>query len=394
MFFKNKTRYIQEMNVNYFFRVTCLLFLFAATQGYAQTAQTATVRERLQIALDSLQKANNFPGASFAALLPDGEEIRIVTGFADSASRAKMKPGHRMLSGSIGKTFFAAAVVSLAEQGVFGLDDPISKYLSDEPWFNRLPNAGSVTLRMLMNHTSGIEEYYELGDFMQRLKADPYRQWKPVELFSYIFDRKPLFPAGSAWGYSDTNYLILGYIVEKTTGKKMYDLAHRYALKPYRLSLTEPSLKVTFKDLATGYSRAGNPFPFYGAMVKDGKLVFNPAFEWTGGGFVSNPADLADWAKGLYHLKGVSAGTRREMQAGVKAQTGRDHLYGLGMQIRPWGNGLSYGHSGWFPGYVSDCLYDPASGTALAIQFNTDDGRLLKMATYSYLQLLNKIIAQ
>lgn len=375
-------------------KLICLLLFFIGTTAVAQSRQTDRLKERLQAVLDSLQKSNKFPGASFAAVLPDGKQVRIATGLADSIGRVPMQPNHRMLSGSIGKTFFAAAVVSLADQNVIKLDDPISKYLADEPWFGRLPNANTVTLRMLMNHTSGIEEYYELGDFMSRLKADPYREWSPVELFAYIFDRKPLFAAGSAWGYSDTNYLILGYIVEKVTGNTMYDLAKQHALKPYRLTLTEPSVKATFKDLATGYSRAGSPFPFHGAMVKDGKMVFSPSFEWTGGGFVSNPADLAAWAKALYHLEGVSADTRKEMQSGVKARTGRDHLYGLGMQIRPWEGGYSYGHSGWFPGYVSDCLYDPASGTALAIQFNTDDGRLLKMQSYGYLQLLNKILIQ
>ncbi|HEY1006653.1 MAG TPA: serine hydrolase domain-containing protein [Sphingobacteriaceae bacterium] len=370
-----------------------LLMAAGGTTTYAQDKSTSPLRDRLQAALDSMQRANGFPGATFSAVLPGGEQLLLATGIADSAGMKRMQPSSRMLSGSIGKTFFAAAVLSLAEQGKIGLDDPVSKYLGSEPWFHRIPNSRDVTIRMLMNHTSGIEEYYELGDFMQRLKSEPYRHWMPVELFSYVFDRQPLFAAGGGWGYSDTNYLILGYLIEKHTGKKMYDLARTYALKPNSLKLTEPSLKTQFANLATGYSRANSPFPCSGPMVKNGQLVFSPEFEWTGGGFVSNPGDLARWAKAYYQLKTAGPQLRKEMREGIKANTGRDHLYGLGMQIRPGAKGYTYGHSGWYPGYVSDCMYDPVRDLALAIQFNTDNGKLLRQSTEAYLRQLAEIIS-
>ncbi|HEY1007587.1 MAG TPA: serine hydrolase domain-containing protein [Sphingobacteriaceae bacterium] len=366
--------------------------LMAGGRAMAQQPRSG-LRDRLHAALDSMQRVNRFPGATFSAVLPGGEQITLATGIADSSGMVSMKPSSRMLAGSIGKTFFAAAVLSLAEQGTIRLDDPISRYLGSEPWFHRLPNSGTITIRMLMNHTSGIEEYYGLGDFMDRLKAEPYRHWDPVGLFSYVFDRKPLFEAGQGWGYSDTNYLILGYLIEKQTGKNMYDLAKTYALKPNSLKQTEPSLKTRFTGLATGYSRANGPFPYSGAMVKNGRLVFSPEFEWTGGGFVSGSADLARWAKAYYALRTAGPGLREEMRAGIRAATGRDHQYGLGVQIRPGKNGLTYGHSGWFPGYVSDCMYDPSTDLAVAIQFNTDNGRQLKQSTETYLKQLSDVIA-
>ncbi|HEY0897968.1 MAG TPA: serine hydrolase domain-containing protein, partial [Sphingobacteriaceae bacterium] len=230
--------------IKYLSALCILVLVTISTRTSAQPATTGVrLQDRLQVVLDSMQKTHKFPGVTFAAVLPNGEQINLASGLADSSQMTPMQPLNRMLAGSIGKTFFAAAVINLAEERVIDLDDPISKYLGSEPWFNRLPNANAITIRMLMNHTSGIEEYYELGDFMQQLEAQPYRRWKPVELFGYIFDRKPLFEAGKGWGYSDTNYLILGYLIEKHTGKKMYDLAHKYSIKPYQLSLTEPSLK-------------------------------------------------------------------------------------------------------------------------------------------------------
>lgn len=360
---------------------------------FAFAVQAQDFQKRIQHKLDSLQKQNGFPGITFCAILPNNEKIIVASGWADSLSKTPMSTESRMLSGSNGKTLFIAAALKLASEGVFSLDDKISKYLGDEPWFSRLPNAQSVTMRMLMNHTSGIEEYYTLGNFMELVKADPGRSFKPYDTFKYIFDRKPLFEAGSQWGYSDTNFILLGYILEKISGRTMYEWVQEAFIEPYGLSRTEPSLRMSFEHLATGYGRANSPFPFHGAMVKEGQLVFNPQFEWMGGGFVSQVQDLAYWAKALYNLKEISPEIRAEMQKKVPAKTGKNHGYGLGIQIRPSGTlGESYGHSGWFPGYLTDAAYFPDKDISVAIQLNTDDIAKIKSSPYDLLQFIANIL--
>jgi D-alanyl-D-alanine carboxypeptidase len=343
---------------------------------FAFAVQAQDFQKRVQHKLDSLQKQNGFPGVTLCAILPNNEKIIVASGWADSLSKTPMGTESRMLSGSNGKTLFIAAALKLASEGVFSLDDKISKYLGDESWFNRLPNAQSVTMRMLMNHTSGIEEYYTLGNFMELVKVNPERTFEPYDTFKYIFDRKPLFEAGSQWGYSDTNFIILGYILEKISGKLMYEWVKEVVIQPYGLSKTEPSIQMSFKNLATGYSRANSPFPFQGAMVKEGKLVFNPQFEWMGGGFVSHVQDI-----------------RAEMKKKVPARTGKNHGYGLGIQIRPSATlGESYGHSGWFPGYLTDAAYFPDKNISVAIQLNTDDISKIKSSPYDLLQLIANIL--
>ncbi|MBC5773021.1 beta-lactamase family protein [Pontibacter sp. KCTC 32443] len=378
---------------SYYLRLLLVLICISGTVTAQTKAQKAQLKQQLQAKLDSLQQANKFPGATFTVILPDGDKIAIATGIADSTGLIKMSPDHRMLSGSNGKTLFAASAMVLHEQGLFKLDDKIEKYIGDEEWFTRLPNAQSITMRMLLNHTSGIEEYYELGDFMQRLKQNPTHTWKPVEILSYIFDRKPLFEAGKGWGYADTNFILLGYILEKISGKTMYDMANTHVIKPYKLSATEPSVKRNYKRFAVGYSNPTSPFPFHGPMVKNGEMAFSPQFEWTGGGFVSSASDLATWAKGFYNFKAITSESREAITQGVPAKTGRDHLYGLGMQIRPTGfTKYSYGHSGWFPGYISDAAYFPDMNIAMGIQFNTDNFRLLKRSSYAYLLDMAKLV--
>ncbi|SFH04197.1 serine hydrolase domain-containing protein [Pedobacter insulae] len=375
------------------FALILLLCLSIVQSVFAQKSTNSTLKSRLQNKLDSFQLVNKFPGITFAAILPNGEKISLAAGIADSVKMTPMKADHRMFSGSNGKTLFAVVALMLKEKGLFKLDDKIALYIGKEPWFNRLPNANDITFRQLMNHTSGIEEYYELGDFMEKIKQDPYKVWSPVETFGYVFNRKPLFVAGTDWGYADTNYLILAYILENISGKKMYDMIKEQVIKPYQLVNTEPSTKSKFERLATGYSGNQSPFPFHGAMVKDGQFVFSPQFEWAGGGFVSNSTDLAVFAKALYNFKGISEESRQEMKKGVKAKTGRDHLYGFAMQIRPSKDfGLGYGHGGWFPGYSTDAEYFPEEDIAIAIQFNTDERPRLKKSTHAYILELMAVI--
>ncbi|MCM8567984.1 beta-lactamase family protein [Gramella jeungdoensis] len=374
------------------------IFLLLCMMSHLVQSQAADSREQIvneiQWQLDSLQQTRKFPGATFAVIFPNEEIIKLSTGIADSLHHQKMRPEHRMLSGSNGKTLFIAAILALHEEGLFDLDDRIAKYISDEEWFEELPNSSSITMRMLMNHTSGLEEYYTLGDFMEILKNDPDRAWEPLENISYVLGKDPLFSAGEDWGYADTNYLLLGYIVEKISGKDLYQVVKDKVIRPYELNKTAPSIRRYFDALAVGYSGSFSPFPFEGAIAKDGKLVFNPQFEWTGGGFVSNVKDLATWAKGFYYFYGVSPKTRKEIREGVPAKTGTGHLYGLGVQIRPSEYGYSYGHSGWFPGYLTDAIYIPELDLALSIQFNTDDFKILKESPYSYLMRFAEVIAE
>jgi D-alanyl-D-alanine carboxypeptidase len=229
-----------------------------------------------------------------------------------------------------------------------------------------------------MNHTTGIDEYYPIGDFMKRLRNDPEKNWTPVECIRYTFNRPALFEAGTDWGYADTNYLILGLIIEKITGEKAYAIIQDKLLTPYSLTQTEPSIKRTLKNQVVGVTGPNNPFGISGNVIVDNKMIINPQMEWAGGGFISNTIDLARWGKLYYASAFLSESLRNEMRNGVAAKTGREHQYGLGVQIRPSNLGISYGHGGWFPGYLTEMDYFPDKQIAVAIQLATDDFQKLK----------------
>ena len=113
-------------------------------------------------------------------------------------------------------------------------------------------------------------------------------------------------------------------------------------------------------------------------MIVNGKFAINPQFEWTGGGYASTALDLARWAKMIYEGKAFSPDLLPQVLDGVPApRLGRESRYGLGVIIRKTQVGTSYGHSGFFPGYMTDMMYFPEYKTAIAVQVNTSVGRSL-----------------
>ena len=357
------------------FIVVCLL---AATVVSGQTTNTTALKTALQLKLDEWHKAGSFPGATLGVVLPNGESFDLAVGFSDRENKTPMKATDRMPAGSVGKTFAAATAFQLIKEGKLNLDDKVEKYLGGEQWFPRLPNAKDITVRQLMNHTSGLVRYEFKEQFTKDLTTNPEKVWKPAELVSYLLDEKAPFEAGKGWDYSDTNYIVLGMIIEKVTGRKFYDEANRRLLKPLKLTDTIPQDGPRLKGVVQGYAGPNNPFGGTDAMLVNGKFTVNPQFEWTGGGYVSTAHDLARWAKMFYEGKAFSPDLLPQVVDGVAApMLGRESKYGLGAIIRKTSIGTSYGHSGFFPGYMTDMMYFPEQKIAVAVQVNTSVGRSL-----------------
>jgi len=328
---------------------------------------------RLRPVVDSLYGVSGYPGLSVGVAFVGGPALGIAAGWSDTTRRVALTPAHRLLQGSVGKTYAAALALQLVREGRLELDAPVSRYLGREPWFDRLPNARSITVRQLMNHSSGVMRYEFKDEFTRALSADPDRAWRPEELVAYVLGERAPFAAGQGWDYSDTNYIVLGMIVERITGRAYYEEVARRFLRPLRLHETIPSDRRVLPGLAQGYAGAGNPFGGTDAMIgADGRFAINPQFEWTGGGMASTPRDLARWATELYAGAVLDSATRAEMLRGVPAPLGpQGTTYGLGVIVRPLPVGVSWGHSGFFPGYLTEMMYFPQDRVAVVVQVNS-----------------------
>jgi D-alanyl-D-alanine carboxypeptidase len=150
------------------------------------------------------------------------------------------------------------------------------------------------------------------------------------------------------------------------------------------------------KRVVQGYAGPNNPFGGKDAMIENGKFVVNPQLEWTGGGYASTSEDLARWAKMMYEGKAFDASLLPQVLDGVAApMLGGETKYGLGVIIRKTPAGTSYGHSGFFPGYLTDMMYFPEQKIAVAAQVNTsvpqDLGKPLGRILVEVAQLIQSV---
>ena len=356
------------------------LLLFGIQDARAQASKKSAV----QSLVDSLRAAGNYPGLSVAVHYTTGDQFAVVSGQADKEKNIPLQTRDALLQGSVGKTYTAALALQLMKEGKIDMNRKVSAYLGHHPWYARIPNASEITVKMLMNHTSGVMRYEFKEAFTRDLTANPDRTWKPEDLLTYILDEKASFEAGSDWEYSDTNFILLGMIIEQVTGMKYYDLLEKNILDRYGLRETFPSDKRKLDRLVMGYAGSENAFGGKDKVIgDDGKFIINPQFEWTGGGIYSTTADLAKWGALLYGGSVIDTATM--IWYAVPAKLGRNTRYGLGVIIRQTQSGVAYGHSGFFPGYLTEMYYFPAYKVCIAVQANSSDFKTLKTGLFRVL---------
>ncbi len=375
-------------------RLIVLVLLSACASTLLAQAQSVTTKEdderlarilrKMQDRLDEARLSSKFPGATVGFVMPDGRAASVSTGFADLETKTRLKPSDRLLAGSIGKTFVAAVTLKLVEEGKLTLDEKIARWLGNESWFAQLPNAKDITLRMLLNHSSGIRNHVDDG-FIKALFKGSGRDIKYEEIVARVLNKKPLFAAGKGFNYSDTNYILVGMIVERATGETLYDMIARKILKPLKLEGTIPSNSLTLPGVANGYFE-NRP------VIVGGKFIVNPQWEWAGGGFASTAEDLARWAQSLYSGGALEKKSVDEMLGSTT--TGDGAGYGLGVEIVQSKWGKAYGHDGEFPGYLSDMRYYPKYKIAVAVMVNSDEtpgvNKFLSTAVDDFAQIIIK----
>jgi D-alanyl-D-alanine carboxypeptidase len=375
-------------------RLAALLALVGFAAAAAQVpAPSADLKTRLQAAMDAVVAAGKFPGFTAGVVLADGTTLGLAAGVSDREAKTPMKPSDRMMMGSVGKTYVAAVALQFIAEGKIGLDDKIEKWLGTEPWFGRLPNGRETLIRHLMTHTSGLVRYEFQEKFLADMSRQPDKIWMPAEQLSYILDLKPPFAPGQGWEYSDTNYIVLGMILERAAKAQYVDLLRDRLLIPLKLKDTQPAVGRVLPGLAQGYAGPQNPFGGTDAMINNGRFAFEPSFEWTGGGVYGTAEDLARWAKLLYEGHAFAPKLLPAMLDGVPAKLGPGSKYGLGVIIRPTPLGPSWGHSGYFPGYLTDMMYFPDHKIAVAVQFNTSVPRDIGQSPARVLLTLARIAA-
>lgn len=307
--------------------------------------------------------AAGVPGA--AARVVDERGVSAAgAGVADLETGRRMRPGLHYRIGSITKSFVATVVLQLVGEGRLSLDDGVERWLPGV-----LPYGDQVTVRQLLNHTGGVPEYVVEPYF--RLLTDPERKlrvWTPGELVALIAHLPPAFPAGTAWSYSNTHYVLAGMIVEAVTGNALGDELRRRIFRPLRLRRSSlPVDRPTIpRPYASGYAFAlgqteGPPAPF---------TVFHPSLAWAAGGLVSDLDDLQKFFRALLRGKLLPASLLAEMK--TPFPTGQGYGYGLGIVVIDTPSGPVFGHSGAIPGFRDAVLTSEDGRRQLGLMMNAE----------------------
>ncbi|MBD0257029.1 MAG: beta-lactamase family protein [Cytophagales bacterium] len=308
------------------------------------------------------------------------------SGFAKLETGERLTPGFVHAGASLTKIYTAAAVLKLKEAGRVELDQPITRYLPPSVT-GRISQAEAITVRMLLNHTSGIPDFIENSiHFKLKWFNDLSRGWTTEEALSYAYDKPLRFKPGSSFSYANVNYVLLSLLINHVTGKPEGAFIAESLLEPLGLRRTYYKVQPAYPD--------GLPMPnYYLDRYGDGRLqnVTVPAraeirSELGDGGLVATALDFVTFMEALAGGRVVSAASLDEMKTFGLGE------YGLGLETGfNYGKQTQYGHLGAIFGGASLLLYFEAQQTGLFIAANVDASLVGGKTLFLYHEMKNKL---
>jgi len=331
--------------------------------------RAAAVRIQLQASLERDRRRLGIPGVSVTILFGDGSSWTGISGLADVTGHAPVTADTAFALGSVSKTYTAALIVALAGDGKIDLGAPAATYLPTAKLDRH------ITVRMLLDHTSGLDDFFLHPPIDKALLAHPEATWTPARSLRYVGKR--YFAPGTGWHYSNTNYLYLGLIAERITGKPLAAALRQRFFTPLGLRATwYQAVDAPRSSLAHGYRFNGANPSAKPIDLADGSGVapFRSVVTAAGGAgsIAATSADVATWARLLYDGTAIGAAQTAAMVDDISTSAGyRPRVpYGLGVQVFKIDGRLTFGHSGRLLGFRAAVRHIPDSGTTIAVLTN------------------------
>jgi D-alanyl-D-alanine carboxypeptidase len=330
--------------------------LFAVEKGKSFDRKT---QARLESLVDNTMKETEVPGVIAGVWTPEGQWIR-AKGFADLKTKRKMKPTDRFRIGSTTKTFTATVILQLVDKGKFRLDDTIDRF----DFGINIPESNKITIRQLLNHTSGLCEFDENEEFFNRYINNLAKKWTSKELLEIALSYPRYGAPGEKHHYSNTNFLLLGLIIEQCARNRLDREMEKRLFRPLKLKNTYLPEGTGIKGLYVhGYMK-----------TKSGKFLDTTAqdlsWKWAQGGIISTLGDLRIWTRALGEGELMSPAMHKELVKWVYPEMKENPLgtkYGLGTEVM---GGDWMGHTGGEPGYINFSYYNPVKRATIILSFN------------------------
>lgn len=317
--------------------------------------------------IDTVSSGATTPGLVVLVDIPGQGRWIGAGGLANRAAQTPVQTGDRFRIASVTKMFIATVVLQLAQEDRLHLDDTVEQWLP-----GLVPGGQAITLRQLLNHTSGLYDYLDSGFEAIYFAQKPLRVWMPGELVAYGVSHPPYFAPGEPgrWKYSNTNYILLGMVIEKVTGTPLAQEVRARIFEP--LGLTNSF----FEESET------IPGGFVHGYIGDEDYTHASLSTWAAGGIVSNAEDLSTFARALFGGKLLSDPMLREML--TWEDMSGNPVYGLGVARSIEGLSLAtqgivptdmrfeemWGHIGGLSGFKSVVGYEPQSGVVVVVLLN------------------------
>lgn len=344
----------------------------AAPSATGGSAAAGRGHEQTRAAVDAAVAAG-VPGVVVRARDAHGT-WRGAAGVADLTTRRPALPVDRFRAGSISKVFIATVLLQLEAEGRLSITDSVEEWL---PGVVRgHGNDGrAITLRQLLNHTSGLQDYTEDPELhlMGKIFLDHrYDTWKPEQLVALAMKHEPKFPPGTDWGYTTTEYVLAAMIIEKVTGHSYAAEAERRIFQPLGLHAT--LLPGTYPRIPQPSGRMYTRFPDDPEHTVQDITEFDPSWGWAGGEIISDTADLDRFLTALMRGRLLPQAQLAEMTTTVPSPDfgdGQDDGLGIFRATLPCGTEV-WGHTGFMPGSQSLAYTTRDGGHTLVVNFDTD----------------------
>jgi D-alanyl-D-alanine carboxypeptidase len=319
--------------------------------------------EKLQAAVDTHYFGGTPQTVGGASLAVISGNCRWLGAVGEAHTGIAMTPDHLFRVASVTKTFVATTLLSLIEDGELDLDDTV------DDWVSGVPKGDLITVRMLLDHTSGIYNYVTDSTFWNQALAEPNVAVTPQSLVDVATGHAESFAPGAGWSYTNTGFILAGMVIEAVTNSTAATVLRERAFEPAGLENTFFASEDSVPSLlATGFGDTG----------EDVTNAVHPSVNWTAGAVVATAGDLADWAQALYGGHILSSASMDEMTTPV-ATGGAGLSYGLGAFLydkSKLGNiGPGIGHNGKLPGYSTDMTYMREDGSVIVQIGNSNTGK-------------------
>jgi len=299
---------------------------------------------------------HNVHGVIAGVWVPGQGEWVYAGGLADTQTATPMAIMDKVRIASITKSFTATVVLQLIDEGLLTLETPLSTFIPD------VPQAEHITIRQLLNHTSGLFTYTADATFTSTLLAEPTTEWTPRQLVDLAIAHPANNAPGEGYAYSNTNYILLGMIIEQLTGRTVEEEVQTRIFD--RLGMSASSFPRTGDCAMPGAHSHG-----YWPLQEGGFLditEIDPSSHWTSGAIISNVIDLRTWVEALATGQLISPAMQQER---LTCRDTGDGITRYGLGILQYGEFL--GHDGTLPGFDSVMYYLPSRHATFVILANT-----------------------